>query len=112
MDGDDGFVMAAESQDVSVNARDFGGLLMKRLEAGKQSALAHELGVDPATMSNFIGGKGGLRAHQFMALLAALNLKLVDSDTRSVKDSTFREFTRLTAMALLKAPHLLLEDDE
>lgn len=87
-------------------------ILLKRLEATvKQGALAQAIGVDEGTFSAWKNNKGAMKIGPLKALLRELNLKLVDADSRCVKQSTFNELTQLAARTLRERPELLWDDE-
>jgi transcriptional regulator with XRE-family HTH domain len=88
-----------------------GWILFRKIsEYPKQDALALAAGLDAGTLSAFKHNKGAVKISNLKLLLKALNLKLVNADSRCVKESTFRELTSLAARAL-EQPQLLWEDD-
>lgn len=86
-------------------------LPIKRLEAGKQAAIAAETGIDQATLSGFLNGKAALKAHQLQDLFKALRIKCVDEESLHVLKDVFMQMSQFAGQALIKAPYLLLEDE-
>jgi transcriptional regulator with XRE-family HTH domain len=88
-------------------------ILLRRIEEHpKQEALATASGLDAGTLSAFKNNKGAVKISNLRLLLRALNLKLVSADSRCVKESTFRELTKLAGRALLEQPQLTWDENE
>lgn len=103
--------MQTELASATLKSNDSDWIVLKRIEAAsKQGALAASVGIDPATLSNFINGKGAIKAAQFRLLLTALGLKCVDLKARCVRDETFTELTRLAGRALIESPQLVWDE--
>lgn len=87
-------------------------ILLKRLESHpKQGAIATASGLDESTLSAWKNNKGAMKIGNLRLLLRALNLKLVDADSKCVREETFRELTQLAARALRETPQLLWEEE-
>lgn len=90
-------------------------ILLERIKAGKQWAIAQAVALDAGTLSEFANGKAGLKAPVLRNLLRELGLKLVDKHKRCVAEDEFmrlvRSEARLRSAVVERAPQLLFEDD-
>lgn len=83
-------------------------VLLKRLRACKQGAVAAEIKMDSGQFSNVVHGKLGISLPQLKALLDALGLKLIDANAKVIDEQDFLGLTRAAAMLYTSAPHLLI----
>lgn len=71
--------MSAQSREPSASARKLLQVILQRVAAVKNEAVAQAIGKDESTVSRIVSGESGIRLEALHPFLAALGLKVVDA---------------------------------
>ena len=102
--------MDASDPNTASKSHESSGALLRRIEQQKLETLASAVPCDPATLSRFAHGKGGITLDALMRLLEATDLRLVDANRTCVRAEELDFLRRVYATVVQHAPELLEED--
>ena len=98
--------LSTTAQDASLSRA---GVLRERLRSTKQSAVGQAMGKSDSWASKVLEGSMGVTLDDIPALLAALNLKVVDVNDCTVNRDVFESYRKIAALALTEPDSLLLK---
>ena len=87
-------------------ARNLAQILMQRIAAVKNQAVAQAIRKDESTVSRIISGESGIKLDDLGAFLAALDMKVVGRNQVCVDKDEYLSYRSLAAKYMEQAPKL------